>query len=41
MFDDGVEDTCQTLGTVGVTIVRVSVDQWCSEVHVRFLLLLV
>ena len=27
--------TCQTLGTGGVTILRVSVGWWCSGVHVR------
>ena len=28
---------CQTLGTGGVTILRVSVGWWCSGVHVRLL----
>ena len=33
--------TCQTFGTGGVTILRVSVGWWCSGVHVRLLLLVV
>ena len=32
--------TCQTLGTGGVTILRVSVGWWCIEVHVRRLVLM-
>ena len=30
-----------TLGTGGVTILRVSVGWWCSGVHVRLLVLVV
>ena len=33
--------TCQTLGTGGINILRVSVAWWSSRVHVRLLVLVV
>ena len=33
--------TCQTLGSGGITILRVSLGWWCSGVHVRLLVLVV
>ena len=37
----GAVELCQTLGTGGVTILRVSVGWWCSGVHIRLLVLVV
>ena len=41
MWVNGVVESCQTLGTGGFTVLRVTVGWWCNGVHVRLLVLVV